>query len=75
VVKVAKPQQDMRFDVPTIGMETMKTLVQAGASVLAIEAEKTIVVDRPQVIEFGKRHKLTIVAVGNAQFQKMKRAA
>jgi len=75
VVKVAKPQQDMRFDVPTIGMETMKTLVEAGAAVLAIEAEKTIVVDQQQVIEFGKRHKLTIVAVKNGQFGEMERAA
>jgi len=75
VVKVAKPQQDMRFDVPTIGIETMKTLAEAGASVLAIEAEKTIVVDQQQVVEFGKRHKLTIVAVRNGQFGEMERAA
>lgn len=75
VVKVAKPQQDMRFDVPTIGMETMRTLVEAGASVLGIEADKTIVVDQQQAIEFAKRHKLTIVAVRNGQFEEMERAA
>lgn len=66
VVKVAKPQQDMRFDVPTIGIETMRTLVEAGASVLAVEADKTIVVDQQEVIDFARRHKLTVVAVSNA---------
>src|SRR5690606_12452047 len=49
VVKVAKPQQDMRFDVPTIGVQTIETLVEAGGRVLAIEAGKTIIIDEPQV--------------------------
>src|SRR5262249_5998227 len=43
VVKVAKPQQDMRFDVPTIGLGTIESMIAAGAKVLAIEARKTIV--------------------------------
>ena len=42
VVKVAKPQQDMRFDVPTIGPGTIQTLIEAGAGTLAIEAGKTV---------------------------------
>jgi DUF1009 family protein len=62
VVKVAKPQQDMRFDVPTIGLGTLETMVAAGATVLAIEAGKTILLDEPQVIEFADRHRLTIVS-------------
>ncbi len=62
VVKVAKPQQDMRFDVPTIGMGTMESLVQSGARVLAVEAEKTILIDQPDVIAFANQHQLTIVA-------------
>ena len=45
VVKVAKPQQDMRFDVPTIGMLTLQTMVYAGAKVLAMEAGRTIILD------------------------------
>ncbi|WP_233148151.1 LpxI family protein [Rhodopirellula sp. MGV] len=40
VVKVAKPQQDMRFDVPTIGVGTLQTMVEAGATTLVLEAEK-----------------------------------
>jgi DUF1009 family protein len=65
VVKVAKPQQDMRFDVPTIGLGTLQTMLQAGARVLAIEAEKTIVLDRPQVVDFADRNQLVIVALND----------
>ena len=63
VVKVAKPQQDMRFDVPTIGMGTLESLLAAGGRVLAIEAAKTIIVDEPAVAAFANRHKLAIVAL------------
>jgi DUF1009 family protein len=63
VVKVAKPQQDMRFDVPTIGLGTLESMAQAGGSLLAIEAGRTIVVDEPQIVEFAERHRIVIVAV------------
>lgn len=63
VVKVAKPQQDMRFDVPTIGVGTLQTMVEAGATTLVLEAEKTILLDEPAVLEFAKTHRLTILAV------------
>ncbi|MFN3152674.1 LpxI family protein [Bremerella sp.] len=63
VVKVAKPQQDMRFDVPTIGVGTLQTMVDAGASTLVLEAEKTILLDEPAVLEFAKTHRLSILAV------------
>ncbi len=63
VVKVAKPKQDMRFDVPTIGVGTLETMVQAGATCLAVEAGRTIIIDQPDVIRFADRHKLAIVAV------------
>jgi hypothetical protein len=63
VVKVAKPQQDMRFDVPTIGPGTVQTLIEAGAGALAIEAGKTIVLDQDEVVRLADRHRLAIVAV------------
>ena len=63
VVKVAKPQQDMRFDVPTIGPGTLESMVAAGARVLAVEAGRTIILDAPQVIALADRHKLILVAV------------
>jgi len=63
VVKVAKPQQDMRFDVPTIGMGTLETMVAAGGQVLAIEAGRTIVIDQADVVAYADRNKMVIVAL------------
>lgn len=63
VVKVAKPQQDMRFDVPTIGVGTIESLIAAGAGVLAIEAGKTIFVDRAEAVALADRHGVAIVAL------------
>jgi len=63
LVKVAKPQQDMRFDVPTIGVTTIDNLHKAGARVLAIEANRTIVIDQPDVVALADRYGMTIVAL------------
>ncbi len=63
LVKVAKPQQDMRFDVPTIGTTTIENLHKAGARVLAIEAGKTILLDEPEVLALANRYGLSIVAL------------
>ncbi len=63
VVKVAKPQQDMRFDVPTIGMGTLEMMSESGGRVLAIEAGRTILIDEPAVIAFANRQKIAIVAL------------
>jgi UDP-2,3-diacylglucosamine hydrolase len=63
VVKVAKPQQDMRFDVPTIGVQTIHTMHQSGAKVLAIESDKTILLDQDEVIEQANRFGVAIVAI------------
>jgi UDP-2,3-diacylglucosamine hydrolase len=50
VVKVAKPNQDLRFDVPVIGLATIRTMQQAGATCLALEAEKTLLFDREAIV-------------------------
>jgi len=63
LVKVAKPRQDMRFDVPTIGVTTIDNLHKAGARVLAIEANRTIVIDQPDVVALADRYGMTIVAL------------
>jgi DUF1009 family protein len=65
VIKVAKPQQDMRFDVPTVGVSTLRTMLAAGASVLAIEAGRTILLDDDEFRQFAARHKLSIVALAD----------
>src|SRR5437763_14843896 len=56
VVKVAKPQQDMRFDVPTVGTSTVETMRRAGGRVLAVEADKTIVLDQEQTVALADRY-------------------
>ena len=63
VVKIAKPQQDMRFDVPTVGVETIKTMHQAGGRVLAIEAGMTIILEPEEVASLADRFGISIVAV------------
>jgi DUF1009 family protein len=65
VVKVAKPQQDMRFDVPTVGVRTLRTMVAAGASVLAIEGGRTILLDDDEFRKFASQHKVSVIALGN----------
>lgn len=62
VVKVAKPRQDMRFDVPTVGCATVESLRKAGGRVLAIEAGKTIVLDQEQTVALANQCGITIVA-------------
>jgi hypothetical protein len=63
VVKVAKPRQDMRFDVPTVGLGTLEAMLEAGGKVLAIEAARTILLQRPDVIETANRNKLILVSL------------
>jgi DUF1009 family protein len=63
VVKVAKPQQDMRFDVPTVGLNTLETIAAAGGRVLAVEADRTILLDAALFQRTAQRLKLSVVAI------------
>ena len=63
VVKVSKPQQDNRFDVPTVGYQTVAHMAKFDATVLAIEAGKTLLVDRKQMIDFADAHGIAVVAM------------
>src|SRR6185295_3017657 len=63
VVKLAKPNQDMRFDVPVVGVPTLRTMLDAGALCLCITAGKTLMFDRDEMIAFANEKKITIVAV------------
>ncbi len=63
VVKVAKPEQDMRFDIPTVGLRTLKIMKKHGANVLALEADRTIIVEQEKMIDYANRHKMIITAV------------
>ena len=66
VVKVAKPQQDMRFDVPTIGVGTIQTMKDAGGSILTIEADKTIVLDQSELVAYANHVGVTVLAMDPA---------
>jgi len=61
VVKVAKPQQDMRFDVPVIGMRTVETMIGAGATCLSVEAGRTLLFDREALLERAAASGIAIV--------------
>jgi DUF1009 family protein len=62
VVKVAKPNQDMRFDVPVIGMATVEAMIQSGASCLSVEAERTLLFDRECLLDRADQSGIAIVA-------------
>jgi UDP-2,3-diacylglucosamine hydrolase len=61
VVKVAKPKQDMRFDVPVIGIRTVETMIRAGATCLSVEAGRTLLFDREALIERAAEAGIAIV--------------
>lgn len=62
VIKVAKPNQDMRFDVPVVGIHTIETMKKAGASCLALDAGKCLMLDRPAIVADADAAGITIVA-------------
>jgi DUF1009 family protein len=63
VVKVSKPKQDKRFDIPVAGLCTIKNLVKIKAKCLAFEAGKTLLIDKEKCIELANKHKIIIAAV------------
>jgi DUF1009 family protein len=62
IVKVAKPNQDMRFDVPVIGVETIRIATEARVRVIAVEAGKTLLLERDAIVDLARRAKISIVA-------------
>jgi hypothetical protein len=59
---VAKPKQDMRFDVPVIGIRTIETMIAAGASCLSVEAGRTLLFDRETLLDRASEAGIAIVA-------------
>jgi DUF1009 family protein len=62
VVKVAKPNQDMRFDVPVVGVPTIETMAEAGATCLCVTAGKTLIFDREEMLALANRRRIAVVA-------------
>jgi len=63
VVKVAKPKQDLRLDLPVVGAKTIETLIKAKAKVLALEAGKTFFLQQDKAIKLAEKHGIAIVGV------------
>jgi len=63
VVKVSRPKQDFRYDIPAVGETTLSMIIKGKASVLALEAERTLVVNKDKMIELANKYKISIVAV------------
>ena len=74
VVKVSKPQQDLRFDVPAVGLDTIRTLGELKGAVLAVEAGKTILLEKDELIMEADRAGIAVVAVSEKMLkEKVKR--
>lgn len=63
VVKIAKPDQDMRFDVPVVGLPTIEAMIDSGATCLCLTAGKTLMFDREEMVKLASKHKIALVAV------------
>ena len=63
IVKVCKPGQDTRFDMPAVGVQTIKTMHESGVKSLAMEAQKAVVFDRQEMIMLADKYGISIVAV------------
>jgi DUF1009 family protein len=63
IIKVSKPSQDKRFDIPAIGLKTLQVMKRHKASLIALEANETIIVDSEKVFKFADKHGIVIMAV------------
>ncbi len=61
LIKAAKPKQDLRFDVPCVGPDTIRSLAENGGKFLVVEAGKVIIIDRQETIRLAKQLGVTIV--------------
>ena len=61
LIKVSKPQQDMRFDVPCVGPDTIRSLKRNGGRYLVVEADKTIIIDKPETIKLAEKLGITVL--------------
>jgi UDP-2,3-diacylglucosamine hydrolase len=63
VIKVSKPRQDMRFDVPVVGLPTIETMVEAGATALVLDARRTLMMDMQALVGLADKHSIAIVGL------------
>lgn len=63
VIKVSKPNQDMRFDVPVVGLRTVQTMIEYGATALIMDAQRTLTLDREKFVELADQNDVSIIAL------------
>ncbi len=63
VIKVGKPKQDMRFDIPVVGLTTLQTMISSGATALIIDAGRTLVFDQEEFVKTADAHDIAVVAM------------
>ncbi len=63
VIKVSKPKQDMRFDIPVVGLSTLKNMIASGATALVIDAGRTLVFDRDEFVKTADEHNIAVAAL------------
>jgi DUF1009 family protein len=63
VIKVSKPKQDMRFDIPVVGLSTIKNMIAFGATALVIDAQRTLVLDREDMVKTANKNNIAVVAL------------
>ena len=63
VIKVSKPKQDMRFDIPVVGLSTIETMAACGATALVIDAQRTLVLDREELVAAADQNGIAVVAL------------
>lgn len=63
IIKVAKPSQDKRFDIPAIGLKTLQTMKKHNADLIAVEAGETIIVEQDKVVKYANKNNMVIMAV------------
>ncbi|MBO8143092.1 MAG: UDP-2,3-diacylglucosamine diphosphatase LpxI [Thermodesulfobacterium sp.] len=67
VIKVAKPIQDLRMDLPVVGLKTVETLVKSNAKVLVLEAGKTFFLQKEEAVKLANKHKISIVGYNSKE--------
>lgn len=70
VIKVSKPHQDMRLDVPVIGLDTLKSMVEVRARVIAVEAHRSMIMHREQLIKKAEESGISIVGISHEKISK-----
>jgi len=63
VIKVSKPKQDMRFDIPVVGLSTIKNMMAFGATALVIDAQRTLVLDKEEMVKEANKNDIAVVAL------------